>query len=216
MRAGLFADRAYKAADVLAMPSVAAIHERLVARWPEPSAVLRERAPPPEHHRSLYTHDRSHIEAMMATDLVTWLPDDVLAKLDRATMSVSLESRVPLLDHRVVEFASKLPLSAKLGGGKSKRLLRKVLGRHVPMQLFERPKMGFSMPIGGWLRGPLRDWAESVLSDSRLAQHGVLDADVVRKSWAEHINGRRDMHLPLWTALMLQSWLDEAASSLAY
>jgi len=209
MRSGLFADRAYKAADVLTMPSVAAVHERLVARWPEPSAVLRQGASLPQHHRALYALHENKIEAMMATDLVTWLPDDVLAKLDRASMSVSLESRIPLLDHRVVEFAWKLPLSARIGGGTSKRLLRRVLERHVPRHLFERPKMGFSMPVGEWLRGPLRAWAEPLLAEVRLSGDGIFDPVPVRQAWRQHLEGRRDLHLPLWTILMFQTWMDE-------
>lgn len=210
MQAGLFSDRAYKAADVLTLASVAAVHERLVARWPVPDAVLRQSAPPPTHRRDLYAMHRERIEAMMATDLVTWLPDDVLAKLDRASMSVSLESRVPLLDHRVVEFAWQLPLQHKIGGGVTKRLLRSVLTRHVPDHLFERPKMGFGLPIGEWLRGPLRAWAEPLLDASRIDRDGIFVSSAVRDAWKQHLEGRRDLHLPLWTVLMFQAWLDGA------
>ncbi len=209
MRSGHFADRAYKAAGVLTMPSLAAVHERLVARWPEPSQVLRERASQPFHRRDAYQVNQNGIEAMMATDLVTWLPDDVLAKVDRATMSVSLESRVPLLDHRIVEFAWKLPLSSKLGGGSTKRLLRSVLARHVPIELFERPKRGFNIPVGEWLRGPLRDWAEALLSEARLREGGVFDPKSIRLGWHQHLDGGRDLQLPLWTVLMYQAWRNE-------
>jgi asparagine synthase (glutamine-hydrolysing) len=211
MRAGLFADRAYKAADVLTMPSPAAVHERLVARWPEPASVLRGYAEPPLHHRDLYGRHHSNIEAMMATDLITWLPDDVLAKIDRAAMSISLESRIPLLDHRVVEFAWQLPLSTKLTAQSGKRLLRTVLARHVPERLFDRPKKGFSMPVGEWLRGPLREWADPLLDEARILRDGIFDPKPIRHAWRQHLAGRRDLQLPLWTVLMFQAWLDATA-----
>lgn len=207
LQAGLFADRAYKAADVLTMPTLAAVHERLVAHWPDPVAVLSRDRAAPRHRRDLYRGTRSGIDAMMATDLVTWLPDDVLAKLDRAAMSASLESRVPLLDHRVVEFAWRLPASAKLGTGGAKHLLRTVLARHVPARLFERPKMGFSMPIGQWLRGPLREWAEPLLSEARLKGDGLFDPGPVKRAWQQHQRGVRDLNLPLWNVLIFQAWI---------
>ncbi len=147
-------------------------------------------------------------EEVLWLDLVGYLPDDILTKLDRAAMAVSLETRVPFLDRRVLDVAWRLPLSSKLHGSETKRVLRTVLHRHVPSALVDRPKMGFGVPIGSWLRGPLRPWAEELLSRGRLERDGILDPGPVRRSWAAHLSGRRDLGYALWDVLMLQSWLD--------
>jgi asparagine synthase (glutamine-hydrolysing) len=143
---------------------------------------------------------------MQFLDLVTYLPDDILTKVDRASMAVALEARVPLLDHRVVEFCGRLPRHAKIRGNTSKWLLRQVLYRHVPPALVERPKMGFGIPLGEWLRGPLRDWAETLLDQRRLCEAGLLDAAMVHRYWQEHIDGRRNWQYLIWDVLMLEAW----------
>jgi asparagine synthase (glutamine-hydrolysing) len=129
--------------------------------------------------------------------------------MDRAAMSVSLETRIPLLDHRIVEFAARLPLDMKIRDGQGKWILRQILYQHVPRELIERPKTGFGIPLGQWLRGPLREWAEALISESRLKSEGFLDADIVRQRWDEHMSGRRDWQHQLWNVLMFQSWLEE-------
>jgi asparagine synthase (glutamine-hydrolysing) len=145
---------------------------------------------------------------LMYRDMTQYLPGDILVKLDRASMAVSLEARCPLLDHRVIEFAWRLPTAMKLRGGQGKWLLRQVLGRYVPNRLFERPKHGFNVPIGAWLKGPLRDWAGDLLAAGRLRREGLLDPVRVQACWREHLDGRRDHAGELWAILMVQAWLD--------
>ena len=145
-------------------------------------------------------------ESMMFQDLVGYLVDDILMKVDRAAMAVSLETRIPFLDHRLVEFAWRLPLSMKIRDGQGKWLLRQVLYQYVPREMFERPKQGFGVPLASWLRGPLRDWAEALLDRSRLERDGLLNAEIIRGKWEEHLSGRRDWHHWLWNVLIFQAW----------
>src|SRR5262245_6857081 len=200
-------DKLHKLAAVLSAKGDTDLYRRLVTHW-EPSQVTPGVA---EAKGILWNGDVEQefpglLERMQFLDLVTYLPDDILTKVDRASMAVALEVRVPLIDHRVVEFAWRLPRTAKIRAGISKWLLRQVLYRHVPKSLVERPKMGFGIPLGDWLRGPLRSWADDLLTESRLRQAGLLDAARVRQIWDAHLNGRRNHEYMLWNVLMLEAW----------
>jgi len=148
------------------------------------------------------------IEQMMALDTVSYLPDDILVKLDRASMAVSLETRVPLLDHQVVELVWQIPFEYKLRHGETKWILRQLLYRHVPRELIDRPKMGFGVPIGSWLRGPLREWAEGLLDEGRIRDEGFFEPEPIRAAWLSHLAGSSGGEHRLWTVLMFQSWLE--------
>jgi asparagine synthase (glutamine-hydrolysing) len=152
------------------------------------------------------------IERMMARDSVDYLPNVILAKVDRAAMAMSLETRVPMLSRSVVEFAWRLPFSLKVRGGEGKWILRRLLERHVPRDLIDRPKMGFGVPINAWLRGPLREWASDLLETGRLRREGFLDPEQVARKWREHVSGERDWQYHLWTVLMFQAWLEAQRS----
>ena len=147
------------------------------------------------------------MERMMLSDAQGYLPDDILVKVDRAAMAVALETRAPYLDHRVAEFAVRLPVHIRLRAGQGKWPLRALLDRHVPRHLIERPKQGFGVPIDGWLRDPLKDWAEDLLDSARLRREGYLDVSRVRALWDAHQSRRRDAQHALWNVLMFQSWL---------
>ncbi|RVU41289.1 asparagine synthase (glutamine-hydrolyzing) [Rheinheimera riviphila] len=161
------------------------------------------------------TADIDYIPHLMYLDSLSYLPDDILVKVDRAAMAVSLEGRVPFLDHRVVEFAAALPQQFKLRDGQTKWCLRQVLYRHVPRQLIERTKMGFAVPVAAWLRGPLREWAEQLLDPVLLQQQGILNVEYIRQLWLEHLSGSRNWHSQLWNVLMFQAWLAHQQESVA-
>jgi asparagine synthase (glutamine-hydrolysing) len=150
---------------------------------------------------------------MMIADSERYLPDDILVKVDRASMHVSLEVRAPLLDYRVIEFAWRVPFALKVQNGQAKWLLKHLLSKHIPPELVHRPKMGFDVPIANWLREGLRDWAEDLLSDRRLREDGFFDPLQIRKVWSEHLSGKRNNYQALWTILMFQSWLETIKGS---
>jgi asparagine synthase (glutamine-hydrolysing) len=200
-------DKLHKLASVLGEGSDG-LYRRLVSQWEAPGALVpggREPAGPLDD-AGLRRDLPDSLDRMQLLDLVTYLPDDILTKVDRASMAVALEAGVPLLDHRVVEYAWSLPQRMKVRDGESKWLLRRLLYRHVPKTLIDRPKMGFGVPIDGWLRGPLRDWAEDLLEERGLAADGLLDPAPIRARWAEHLSGRRNWQYALWAVLMLQAW----------
>ena len=208
MRARLPGDKVHKFAGMVTSSSPEEMYRRLVSHWSPESVVLEPREPPTvltDHARWADVGDIT--QRMMFLDLMSFLPDDILAKVDRASMGVSLEARVPLLDHRVVEFAWRLPLVMKIREGEGKWILRQVLYRYVPKDLIERPKMGFGIPIDAWLRGPLRDWVEDLLDEGRLKRERFFRPEPVRARWREHLSGRRNWSYHLWDVLMFQAWL---------
>ena len=203
-------EKLHKLASVLAATGPDDIYRGLTSQWKDPATVVRLGIEPPTMvtDRGAWANLPDFTQRMMFLDLVSYLPDDILVKVDRAAMGVSLETRVPLLDHAVVEFAWRVPLSMKIRGGQGKWLLRQLLYKFVPRELIERPKTGFDVPIGEWLRGPLRDWAESLLSENRLEGEGFFDPTLIRQKWNQHLSGRRDWQQPLWNVLMFQAWLE--------
>lgn len=210
MRFPVPGDKISKLSEILHADTPERLYKLLVSTWKRPGEVVRDGTEPAtvltDPGRWSELPDFTH--AMMYLDLITYLPDDILVKVDRATMSVSLEGRAPLLDYRVVEFAWRLPLAMKIRNGTGKYLLRKVLDRYVPRELVERPKMGFGVPIDSWLRGPLRDWAEALLDPDRIEREGFFDPAPIRAKWKEHLSGERNWQYQLWNVLMFQAWLE--------
>ena len=203
-------DRMHKLAGVLAVPSASAMYRGLVSNWDPPAEIFPGgNEPETAHSNGVEGVGRlDFVEQMMWLDTRTYLPDDIMVKVDRASMAVSLESRAPFLDHRVVELAWRLPLRLKLRDGQGKWALRSLLDRYVPRQLVERPKMGFGVPIDAWLRGPLKQWAEALLDPVRLKSGGLFNADAVWRRWTEHQRGGNNWQYPLWNLLMFRAWQD--------
>ena len=187
----------------------AELYYLLVSQWREHQQLVINGGEPIKMFAEINQQPRTDhfIHQMMALDLLSYLPDDILCKVDRAAMAVSLEARVPFLDHRVVEFAWRLPLQMKVRKGQGKHVLRQLLYKHVPRALIERPKMGFGVPIDSWLRGPLRDWAEDLLDESRLVREGYFQPRPIRQKWTEHLAGKQNWSGHLWSILVFQMWL---------
>ena len=207
MRHGATGHRMHVLADLLGGDRNA-LYRRLVSLWEDPDNLVIGSQEPKGLLWDSSVKDRipDHLDQMMYLDTLTYMPDDILTKVDRASMAVSLEARVPLIDHRVVAFAWSLPQHMKVKDGQGKVVLRNVLSRYVPQELIDRPKMGFGVPIDDWLRGPLRDWAESLLSVESLKRTGLVRPGLVRERWSEHLSGQRDWKYHIWDILMLQSW----------
>lgn len=204
-------DKAHKMAQRLQIVgNTDELYRSLVTEWPHATSVVRgaRRVNTKLDDMALVAGVPDAEHRMMLWDTLAYLPDDILTKVDRAAMSVSLETRVPFLDHNVVELAWRLPLHMKIRSGQGKWALRQVLYKHVPRELIERPKAGFGIPVGQWLCGPLREWAENLLNEARLQREGYFDPAPIRQAWAEHLSGRHDWTARLWIILMFQAWLE--------
>jgi asparagine synthase (glutamine-hydrolysing) len=213
LRVARLGEKVHKGAPMLRSGTLEELYDGMLSQWRDPTAVVIG-APKGTSVAVLDTTalgGLGGVERMMAQDMLFYLADDILAKVDRAAMAVSLETRVPLLDPEVVAFAWRLPLDMRIRGGTTKWALRQVLYRHVPEALIERPKMGFGIPLEAWLRGPLRDWAEALLDERRLRSEGYFHADVIRTAWSAHLRGVSSQTFKLWTVLMFQSWLEAKA-----
>ena len=193
-----------------AVGSMDDLYASLVTEWPHAERMVVDGWIPPNlvDDRAGWPKLSDPVARMMAMDALTYLPDDILAKVDRASMAVSLETRAPFLDRDVIAFAWRLPMSMKICDGKGKWLLRQLLDRHVPSALIERPKMGFGIPLDDWLRGPLREWAENLLSTERLQREGFFDPQPIRETWQRHVQGNGSYGYRLWSVLMFQAWLE--------
>ena len=205
-------------ACLLPAESAEALYRAILSHWEAPASLVIGASEPPTllTDRTQQGHLSSMLQCMMYIDAMMYLPDDILVKVDRAGMGVSLETRMPLLDHRVAEFAWQLPESMKIRDGRGKWILRQVLSRYIPPALIDRPKMGFGVPVKAWLRGPLKEWAEALLDEKRLKYQGLLNPGPIRGLWGEHLSGKQDWNIPLWDVLMFQSWLEHEQRTTLY
>ena len=205
-----FGDRMHKVANVLDLKELNDIYYTLRSHWPNPSEIVKNSKEP----STLLTKYKpnlnilNHQEKMMALDLLTYLPDDILVKVDRAAMASSLETRIPFLDHKLIEYVLKIPHSLKFRNGQGKWILKRILNQYIPKNLTERPKKGFEIPLSSWLRGPLRDWAENLLNEKRLNEENYFNSKLIREKWSEHLSGRKNWQHDLWDILMFQAWVE--------
>lgn len=204
-------EKIHKAASVMESSSIDELYLRLVSHWNNPESIVLNSSEPITQLTSTTSNISrlSPIQKMMLMDTLTYLSDDILTKVDRAAMGVSLETRIPFLNHNVVEYAWRMPMNFKVRNGESKWALRQILYKYIPKEMVERPKMGFGVPIDSWLRGPIREWAEELLDESRLRQEGFFNPEQIRQKWREHLSGKRNWQHQLWDVLMFQAWLEE-------
>ena len=206
-----FGDKIHKGANVLKAKTSHELYYMLCSHWQNPTeAVINSKEP-----GTLLTEFKPDFQGlnnqqqMMVLDFLTYLPDDILVKVDRAAMASSLETRIPFLDHNLIEYVWRISHSLKFKKGEGKWILKQILNKYVPKHLTDRPKMGFGIPIGAWLRGPLRDWAENLLDQKRLQQEGYFNSKLIRDKWTEHLSCKRDWQYDLWNVLMFQAWIDQ-------
>jgi asparagine synthase (glutamine-hydrolysing) len=205
-----FGDKLHKLADILAISSKENIYMSLISHWnSSENVVINSNESNVVHDKLINKNNLDFISQMMYADAVSYLPGDILTKVDRAGMGVSLETRMPFLDHRVIETAWRLPMNMKIQAGQGKWILRQILYKYVPKEMIDRPKMGFGAPIDSWLRGPLRDWAEELLNEDRLKREGFLNPAPIRQKWEEHLSKKRNWQYHLWNVLMFQAWLED-------
>ncbi len=203
-------NKMYKGADALEAKTLSNLYYILCSQWQNPTETVIDSKEP----KTLLNNVKPELKGlnshqqMMVLDFITYLPNDILVKLDRAAMASSLETRVPFLDHKLIEYVWQIPHSLKLKNGDGKWILKQVLNQYVPKNLTERPKMGFGVPLGSWLRGPLRDWAENLLNEKRLKQEGYFNSKLIRDKWSEHLSNKKNWQHDLWNVLMFQAWID--------
>jgi asparagine synthase (glutamine-hydrolysing) len=208
-------EKLHKLAKILDVSTCEEMYFQFISHCQDPKTIVTNGIEPTDYLQTFqWDSTLSCAEKMMAYDALSYLPDDILAKVDRASMGVSLEVRAPILDHRIVEYAWGIPIELKIHRGKTKWILRKILYQFVPMQLVERPKMGFGLPIGEWLRGPLREWTESLINEQKLKNENFFNPQPIREKWEEHLSGKRNHYDFLWNILMFESWLQNEKPSL--
>jgi asparagine synthase (glutamine-hydrolysing) len=206
-----FGDKIHKGANVLKAQTLHELYYLLCSHWQNPAEIVINSKEPSTFLTKFKPELKglNRQEQMMALDFITYLPDDILVKVDRAAMASSLETRIPFLDHKLIEYVWKISHTHKFKKGQGKWILKKILSKYVPNNLTERPKMGFGIPIDSWLRGPLRDWAENLLDQTRLQQEGYFEKKLIREKWKEHLLGKRNWQYDLWNILMFQAWLEK-------
>ena len=194
-------DKIHKATEIIPLRNFQDFYETLTTYWPDNTILKNSKS-------DIYNFndELNNIENMMLADQLNYLPNDILVKGDRASMSVGLETRAPFLDHKITEFAWSLPRSFRIEKNNGKRILREILYKYVPQNLVDRPKQGFGMPVNDWLRGPLREWTEDLISTKNLPSDGLLNGDLVRKIWSEHLSGSRNWEYKIWPVVMWQQW----------
>ena len=204
-------EKLHKLAGLISSKYPEEMYLRMASHWNSPASLIlnAKELPTLPNNSKNWANIRDFTQAIMYLDMVCYLPGDILVKVDRASMGASLEVRVPFLDHRVVELAWKVPLHMKVRGNQGKWLLKQILYKYVPKNLIERPKMGFSVPLDSWLRGPLRDWAENLLASEKMKKEGFFDPVPIQKIWQEHLSGKKNWQHHLWDVLMFQAWLDK-------